>query len=100
METGLHILYMTDRSQFIHVGSELQCRHGLPKRCDAYVLGPLFFVAYNSLVGWTIMENKWSVSGAGRKLGERERSGERRSHKTMERERGFAERERNGERFF
>jgi len=33
------------------------------------------------------MENKWSVSGAGRKLGEREWSDERRSPKTMKRER-------------
>ena len=29
--------------------------------------------------------NKWSGNGAGRKSGERERSGERRSRKTMER---------------
>ena len=52
--------------------------------------------------------NKWSVSGAengaGRKLDERERSGKRRSRKTLERERnaerGVAERERSGERGF
>ena len=52
------------------------------------------------------MENKWRVkrNGAGRKLGERERSGERRSQKTTERERsvepGVAERKRSGERGF
>ena len=50
--------------------------------------------------------NEWSVSGkrsgAGRKSDERERSGERRSQKTIERERsaerGVVERERSGER--
>jgi len=59
----------------------------------------------------TAMENKWSVSraenGTGRNLGERERSGERMSQKTVEplereqsAERGFVERERSGERRF
>ena len=45
---------------------------------------------------------EWKRSGAGRKSGERERSGERRSPKTMERERsverGIAEWGRSGER--
>jgi len=53
--------YLTDRSQFIHVGSEssavTDCPCGLPQ---GSVLGSLFFVAYISPVA--CLANKFGVS--------------------------------------
>jgi predicted GNAT family N-acyltransferase len=50
------------------------------------------------LVSARACERSGKRNGAGRKSVERERSGERRSQKTMKRERGIAERKRSGER--